>query len=180
MSPDLSQLAKSQKYEKRRQKAENESKILRNRELFIQERDADFEHALKLLDRIVRLFTEEFNENESRLFEDIDMLVSTLENARYYARLSIGGDNISPPESISIEERAFVDLIETMYSYSRSIRRMYRHEITLNEFAKNNEDLDDRILLYLLEIKKTDSNLILNNLKNMQKRIKTYREFISR
>jgi len=180
MSPDLNKLAKSKKYGYHRQKGNGDSKILRNRELFIRERDADFEHALKLLDRIVRLFTKEFNENESRLFDDIDMLVSTLENARYYARLSIGGDNISPPANISIEERAFVDLVETMYSYSRSIRRMYRHELTLNEYAINNEDLDDRILLYLLEIKKTDSNLILNNLKNMQKRIKTYYEFISR
>ena len=159
---------------------EESSKILRNRELFISERDAHFEHACKLLDRIVAIFPNEISENEGKLYKEIEMLVLTLENARFYARLSLGGNNVSPPSDISVEERAYVDLVETMYSYSRSIRRMFRHEVTLSEFAHSNEDLDDRLLLYVKEIQKTDSSLILNNLKNMQNRIKTYYEFISK
>ena len=159
---------------------EESSKILRNRELFILERDAHFEHACKLLDRIVAIFPKEVSENEGKLYKEIEMLVLTLENARFYARLSLGGSNVSLPPDISVEERAYVDLVETMYSYSRSIRRMFRHEVTLSEFAHSNEELDDRLLLYIKEIRKTDSSLILNNLRNMQNRIKTYHKFILR
>jgi len=158
----------------------SDSKILKNRRLFICERDDHFEHARKLLERIVRIFPKELNENESRLYQEIEMLVDTLEDARFFARLSLGGNNVHPPDNISIEERAYVDLIETMYSYSRSIRRMFRHEVTLSEYVHDNEKLDDRLLMYLMEIKQADSSLILNNLKNMQDRIKTYNEFISK
>lgn len=156
-----------------------EPPILRNKSVFRNLRDKSFSEAELLLDDIVSNLERYINADPlmDKISRCLEIVVDLLEDARYYARLSVGGDNVNPPRCVSDEERVYVDLIEMTYSYARSIRRIIRHESAiLNQIAMRN-NITPHIVDYLLEIRKEDDDLIAKNLQNLHKRLKLYRSF---
>ncbi|RLC41055.1 MAG: hypothetical protein DRH51_04070 [Candidatus Coatesbacteria bacterium] len=151
--------------------------IFKNRDLYVKYRNKAFSKAIGIKDDIIRRIKSNSGNDIQELYQLLDKLVSVLEDARYCARLSIGGNNIDPPETITVSERAFVDLIETMYSYARSTRRMARHELTLLEFSKSSKKLANNIYNYVKEANESEHNLILKNLQNITDRIELYRKY---
>jgi hypothetical protein len=161
-------------------KSINTEILLRNRRVFVQTREAYFEAATRSVDRILAFFPTDANYPEAnRLDGLLRELVNNLYHARYYARLSIGGNNVAPPEEINNTERAFVDHVETMYSYARSINRFLRHELLIESFAREHPDVAENLRRYLAEIRKSDFNLIHVNLHHMRKRLTVYNRFMN-
>jgi len=152
-----------------------EKVIFNNRNLYVRYRNRIFKNALEIMERLIKKIEKNFNNDIRELYSELDRLVSVLEDSRYFARLSIGGNNISPPDSISLDERAFVDLIETMYSYARSTRRIARHELTLLEFSESSKKLASNIKEYVSKTREQEHNLIFKDLLNMKDRIEVYR-----
>jgi len=153
-----------------------EKVIFNNRDLYVRNRDRIFKTAMESIDGLIRKIEKNLNNDIRELYSGLDRLVTILEDARYFARLSIGGNNLNPPETISLSERAFVDLIETMYSYSRSTRRIARHELTLLEFSESSKKLANNIKDYIQKTRKQEHNLIFKDLLNMKDRIDVYRK----
>jgi hypothetical protein len=106
-------------------------------------------------------------------------LVDLLYHARYYARLSAGGNNVDPPPEIGHEEQAYIDHVETMYSYSRSINRFVRHEMLIDSFVGRHPEVSDSFRAYLSEIRKSDANLIYVNLRSLRDRMRVYARFMN-
>jgi hypothetical protein len=155
----------------------NKEILLRNRTLFAKIRDKEFGSGASLVVDILEKY-DNGGENDLDLFMDeLDKLVSVFERARYCARMSVGGNNIAPPEDISYQERAFVDHIETMYSFARSIRRMLRHEIHVRDFLNAQKDLDENMADYVQTIKHTEANMVIGSLRSMLERIDLYSGF---
>ncbi|MGQ9705610.1 MAG: hypothetical protein ACUVWP_01225 [bacterium] len=153
-----------------------EKVIFNNRNLYIRYRNQTFKKALEIIEKLIKKIQSNLNNDIRELYSDLDRLVSVLEDARYFARLSIGGNNMNPPETISLDERAFVDLIETMYSYSRSTRRIARHELTLLEFSETSKKLARNIKEYIQKTREQEHNLIFKDLLNMKDRIDVYKK----
>jgi hypothetical protein len=63
-----------------------------------------------------------------------------------------------------------------MYSYSRSTRRIARHELTLLEFSESSKKLANNIKDYIQKTRKQEHNLIFKDLLNMKDRIDVYRK----
>lgn len=162
-------------------KSINTEILLRNRRLFIASRNEMFTRARLLVDRILVLFPKEtLGAADGRELErHISELVRTLFEARYYARMSIGGNNAAPPVEIDNLERAFVDHIETMYSYARSISRFLRHELLIESFIQEHPDVSEEFRGYLAEIRKSDFNLLHVNLQGMRNRLNVYDRFMN-
>lgn len=155
----------------------NREILLRNRILFAKIRDKEFARGAGL---VVDTLDRHDNGAENDLdpfMEDLNELVAVFERARYCARMSVGGNNINPPEDITYQERAFVDHIETMYSFARSIRRMLRHEIHVRDFLNAQENLDENMFNYVRTMKQTEANMVLGSLRTMLERIELYKEF---
>lgn len=161
----------------------NEEILLRNRRVFTRARDAEFKEATRLLDDILMEVAANNNRDPStpppQLKEKMAELVDRLYYARYYARLSVGGDPNNVPAEIDDHERAFIDHVETMYSYSRSINRLLRHEFLIESFVAENKDVSTSLSAYLKEIRKSDVNLIYANLNSMRERMKLFKRYIA-
>lgn len=158
----------------------DENAVLKNQELFRRLRNKAFIAAEELIDRTVANFERLKSADPlmEKLTAQMEEIVNTLEDARYFARLSVGGDNTNPPSQINDEERIFVDLVEMCYSYARSIRRITRHEsVILNHIALR-DNINPLIIDYLLEIRKADEDLIAKNMTNLQQRLKLYRRHL--
>ena len=84
----------------------NSEILLRNRQVFVKARDRAFGEAGRLVDEILALYGENGNESfEAEHLKDImARLVDRLYHARYYARLSAGGNNVDPPAEIDHED----------------------------------------------------------------------------
>ena len=162
-------------------KSTNTEILLRNRRLFIASRDDTFARARRLVDRILELFPDDAPGavDAAELEKRISELVRTLFEARYFARMSIGGNNAQPPPEIDNLERAFVDHVETMYSYSRSINRFLRHELLIESFVRDHPDVAEDLRGYLAEIRTSDFNLIHVNLHSMRNRLNVYDRFMN-
>jgi hypothetical protein len=155
----------------------NREVLLRNRMLFAKIRDDEFNRAIGLLVDVLERYDNGAENDLDRFMGDLDDLVSVLERSRYCARMSVGGNNIDPPEDITYQERAFVDHVETMYSFARSIRRMLRHEIHVRDFLNAQTDLDANMSEYVRTIKQTEANMVLGSLRTMYERIDLYKKF---
>jgi hypothetical protein len=158
----------------------DENAVLKNQELFKRLRNKAFTTAEELIDNMVENFERLKSADPlmEKLTSQLEEIVCTLEDARYFARLSVGGDNTNPPPQINDEERIFVDLVEMCYSYARSIRRITRHEsVILNHIALR-DNINPLIVDYLLEIRKADEDLIAKNMTNLQQRLKLYRRHL--
>lgn len=157
----------------------NEEILLRNRILFAKIRNEEFERGANLVVNILKKYDNTTENDLDRFMNELDELVSVFERARYCARMSVGGNNIAPPKEISYQERAFVDHIETMYSFARSIRRMLRHEIHVRDFLTAQKDLDENMADYVRTIKRTEANMVLGSLRSMLERIELYKSFFN-
>jgi hypothetical protein len=155
----------------------NREVLLRNRMLFAKIRDDEFNRGAGLLADVLERYGNDAENDLDRFMGDLDDLVSVFERARYCARMSVGGSNIGPPEDITYQERAFVDHVETMYSFARSIRRMLRHEIHVRDFLNAQTDLDANMSDYVRTIKQTEANMVLGSLRTMSERIDLYNKF---
>ncbi|UCH77774.1 MAG: hypothetical protein JSU81_08595 [Candidatus Coatesbacteria bacterium] len=161
-------------------KSTNVDILLRNRRLFARARDEKFAEAGRLVDEILGAY----GENGSELLDPTDLkdrmaaLVECLYHARYYARLSAGGNNAEPPPDIGYDEQAYIDHVETMYSYSRSINRFLRHELLVDSFVHHHPDVSGDLRAYLAEIRKSDVNLLYLNLRSLRERMRVYGRFM--
>jgi hypothetical protein len=157
----------------------NEEILLRNRILFAKIRNEEFERGANLVVDILGKYDSATENDLDRFMGELDELVSVFERARYCARMSVGGNNIAPPDEVSYQERAFVDHIETMYSFARSIRRMLRHEMHVRDFLNAQKDLDENMADYVQTIKQTEANMVLGSLRSMLDRIELYKRFFN-
>ena len=158
----------------------DENAVLKNQNLFRRLRNKAFTAAEELIDNMVENFERLKNADPllEKLTAQMEGIVNTLEDARYFARLSVGGDNTNPPPQINDEERIFVDLVEMCYSYARSIRRITRHETVILNHIALRDNINPLIVDYLLEIRKADEDLIAKNMTNLQQRLKLYRRHL--
>lgn len=154
--------------------------LLRNRQVFVKARDRAFGEAGLLVDDILALYGDDGTESfeAERLRNMMTRLVDLLYHARYYARLSAGGNNADPPPQIDCTEQAYIDHIETMYSYSRSINRFVRHETLIDSFVGEHPEVSENFKAYLTEIRKSDANLVYTNLRSLRERMRAYRRFM--
>jgi hypothetical protein len=161
-------------------KSINAEILLRNRQVFVKGRDDAFREAGRLVDEILELYGENGTEyfDPGQLEDLMVRLVDRLYHARYYARLSAGGNNASPPAEIDHAEQAHIDHIEAMYSYARSIYRCARHEMLIDSFVRDHPEVSENFKTYLAEIRKSDANLIYINLCSLRKRMRTYHRFM--
>ena len=156
----------------------NEDILLRNRELFRRYRDDCFKNAVGIIYEVLNRFDnkaieiDDFGELSSKVFN----MVAELEDARFFGRMSVGGNNIAPPESVNHRERAWVDQIETTYSFARSIRRFLRHDLQLIDFSGGSEGINGDMSRYINVIHQRDIDFILNNLNKMIERIEAFSE----
>lgn len=155
--------------------------LLRNRQIFVKARDGAFGEAGLLVDEILALYGENGTESfEAEHLKNImARLVDRLYHARYYARLSAGGNNVDPPSEIDHAEQAYIDHVETMYSYARSINRFVRHEMLIDSFVGDHPDVSENLKAYLAEIRKSDANLIYINLRSLRERMRAYGRFMN-
>lgn len=155
--------------------------LLRNRHVFQKARDRAFEEAALLVDDILALYGDNGTEpfEAGRLQNMMARLVDSLYHARYYARLSAGGNNANPPPEIDYTEQAYIDHVETMYSYSRSINRFVRHETLIDSFVGEHPEVSENLKAYLGEIRKSDANLVYTNLRSLRERMRAYRRFMN-
>jgi hypothetical protein len=155
--------------------------LLRNRQVFVKARDRAFGEAGFLVDDILALYGDNGTESfqTERLQSMMARLVDRLYHARYYARLSAGGNNADPPPEIDYTEQAYIDHIETMYSYSRSINRFVRHETLIDSFVGDHPEVSENLKAYLAEIRKSDANLVFTNLRSLRERMRAYRRFMN-
>lgn len=151
----------------------------KNKELFRVKRDESFLESINILDKIIKKFPESNGDKHfMTIFQYINQLVDKLNDAKYYANRTIGGNNTKIEDTLEISERAYTDLIETIYLHSRSIKRMYEHEMRIQEFVKNNEITNINIIEYVDKFKMNEHHLIYENLKNMKERIDDFNLFI--
>ncbi|UCE28230.1 MAG: hypothetical protein JSW52_05655 [Candidatus Coatesbacteria bacterium] len=155
----------------------NQEVLLRNRMLFAKIRDNEFNRGAGLLVKILARYENGAENDLDRFMKELDDMVSVFERARYCARMSVGGNNVNPPDDITYQERAFVDHVETMYSFARSIRRMLRHEIHVRDFLDAQTDLDANMSDYARTIQRTEANMVLGSLRTMSERIDLYKGF---
>lgn len=152
--------------------------LLRNRRVFARARDEAFAAAARLLDDVIA--QSEAEGPSAKLKDVMAALVDKLFHARYYARLSAGGNNLVPPPEVEDWERAYIDHVETMYSYSRSINRLLKHEVLMEDFAEDHPDVAADLATYLREIRKSDVNLIHENLHSMRERMVIFNRLMNR
>ena len=156
--------------------------LLRNRRVFANARDAAFANAGNLIDEILA----RYGENGAELMDPDELknlmadLVDLLYHARYFARLSAGGNNLHPPPEIDYVEQAYIDHVETTYSYSRSINRFVRHELLIDSFVREHTDVSEDFKTYLAEIRKSDANLIYINLRSLRERMRVFARYVDR
>jgi hypothetical protein len=162
-------------------KSTNNEVLLRNRRVFANARDAAFGDAGKLIDEILAHYGENGVElvDPDRLKKLIAALVDRLFHARYFARLSVGGNNVDLPPEIDHVEQAYIDHVETTYSYSRSINRFVRHELLIDSFTREHPDVSEDLKAYLREIRKSDANLIYANLRSLRERMRVFVHFMN-
>lgn len=155
--------------------------LLRNRRVFAHARDVAFGDAGKLVDEILARCGENGVEliDPVRLKKLIAALVDRLFYARYYARLSVGGNNSELPPEIDTVEQAYIDHVETTYSYSRSINRFVRHELLIDSFVREHPDVSEDFKAYLWEIRKSDANLMYANLRSLRERMRVFAHFMN-
>ncbi len=160
----------------------NREVLLRNRGVFMKARDDAFAAAEKVVDEILsgRKTQRAVAASPQDLQDTMARLVDRLYHARYFARLSAGGNTYEPPPEVDYRERAYVDHVEAMYSYSRSINRLLRHETLIDSFAREHPDVSAELRGYLNEIRKSDVNLIYANLRSMKERMNRFRRFMTR
>ncbi len=162
-------------------KSTNTEVLLRNRRLFARARDVAFADAGQLIDEILARYGENGAEliDPGRLKELIAALVDRLFHARYFARLSAGGNNLNPPPEIDQVEQAYIDHVETTYSYSRSINRFVSHEQLIDSFVREHPDVSEDFKAYLWEIRKSDANLMYANLRSLRERMRVFAHFMN-
>jgi hypothetical protein len=159
----------------------NTEVLLRNRRVFANARDAAFASAGKLIDEILTCYGENGAESiaPGRLKSLLASLVDRLFHARYFARLSAGGNSADPPPEIDYVEQAYIDHVETTYSYSRSINRFLRHELLIDSFVREHPDVSEDFKAYLIEIRKSDANLIYINLRSLRERMRVFERYMN-
>lgn len=159
----------------------NTDVLLRNRRVFARARDVNFGAAGRLVDEILAYFGENGAEliEPERVKNMVASLVDRLYHARYFARLSAGGNNAAPAPEIDHAEHAYIDHVETMYSYARSINRFVRHELLIDSFVREHPDVSYELKAYLGAIRKSDANLIFNNLRSLRERMNVYGHFMN-
>ncbi len=163
-------------------KSTNTDVLLRNRRVFANARDAAFANAGNLIDEILA----RCGENGADLIDPYELknlmasLVDRLYHARYFARLSAGGNNLRPPPEIDYVEQAYIDHVETTYSYSRSVNRFVRHGLLIDSFVREHPDVSEDFKTYLTEIRKSDRNLIYVNLRSLRERMRVFADYMGR
>ncbi len=157
-------------------KSINAEILLRNRGICVKARDEAFARAGGLVDEILARYGDDgaVLMDPEELRNLMASLVDLLFHARYFARLSAGGNNTDPPPEIDYLEQAYIDHVETAYSYSRSINRFVRHELLIDSFVREHPDVSDDFKAYLEEIRRSDANLIYLNLRNLRERIRVF------
>ena len=155
--------------------------LLRNRRVFANARDDAFAQAGRLIDQILARYGENGDElmETAELKELMTSLVDRLYHARYFARLSAGGNNLAPPPDIDHVEQAYVDHVETTYSYSRSINRFVRHEMLIDSFVREHPDVSEDFKTYLGEIRKSDAHLTYMNLRSLRERMRVFARYMN-
>jgi hypothetical protein len=155
--------------------------LLRNRRVFANARDAAFADAGKLIDEILACYGGNGGESiaPGRLKKLLSSLVDRLFHARYFARLSAGGNSTAPPPEIDHVEQAYIDHVETTYSYSRSINRFLRHELLIDSFVREHPDVSEDFKAYLVEIRTSDANLIYLNLRSLRERMRVFARYMN-
>jgi hypothetical protein len=149
--------------------------------VFATARDAAFANAGTLIDEILA----RYGENGTELMQTAELkklmvsLVERLYHARYYARLSAGGNNLEPPPEIDHVEQTYIDHIETTYSYSRSINRFVRHELLIDSFVREHPDVSEDFKVYLGEIRKSDAHLTYLNLRSLRERMRVFARYMN-
>jgi hypothetical protein len=157
-------------------KSINAEILLRNRRVCAKARDEAFAEATRLVDTIIARCRGDgaVSINPEELRNLMTSLVDFLFHARYFARLSVGGTNVNPPTEIDYLEQAYIDHVETAYSYSRSINRFARHESLIDSFVREHPDVSADFKAYLEEIRRSDANLIYLNLRHLRERIRVF------
>lgn len=154
----------------------NEDILLRNRALYRKYRDEAFKHAVAIIYDVLNRFDNkpikkgDFGELSSKVFS----MVAKLEDARFFGRMSVGGNNIAPPASVDHRERAWVDHIETTYSFARSIARFLRHDLQLIDYSEGYGEMNGDMSQYIDVIHQGDVDFILSNLEKMIERIEVF------
>jgi hypothetical protein len=163
-------------------KSINTEVLLRNRRVCARARDAAFADAARLVDEIVARYGDDGAElmDPEELRTLMASLVDRFFHARYFARLSAGGNIVEPPAEIDYVEQAYIDHVETAYSYSRSINRFARHELLIDSFVREHPDVSGDFKAYLEEIRKSDANLIYINLRYLRERIRVFARLVNR
>lgn len=154
----------------------NEDILLRNRALFRKYRDDSFKSAVAIIYDVLNRFDNKPIERGDfgKLSDEVLKMVDRLEDARFFGRMSVGGNNIAPPESVEHRERAWVDQIETTYSFARSIRRFLRHDLQLIEYSDGYKEMNGDMSRYIDVIHQRDIEFVLNNLNKMIERIEIF------
>ncbi len=154
----------------------NEDILLRNRELYRKYRDEAFENAVAIIYDVLNRFDNKPIEKGdfSELSDKVFLMVAKLEDARFFGRMSVGGNNIAPPASVDHRERAWVDHIETTYSFARSIGRFLRYDLQLIDYSKGFKDMNGDMSEYIDLIHRGDVDFILSNLNKMIERIEVF------
>jgi hypothetical protein len=149
--------------------------------VFANARDDAFGQAGRLIDQILARYGENGHElmETAELKTLISSLVDRLYHARYFARLSAGGNNTAPPPEIDHVEQAYVDHVETTYSYSRSINRFVRHELLIDSFVREHPDVSDDFKTYLADIRKSDAHLTYLNLRSLRERMRVFARYMN-
>jgi hypothetical protein len=157
--------------------AKNVELILRNRKSYLRDRYAAMVRAEKILKWLIDNFLtfsaqpERFDEIGAR----ITNLMKELEQARFFARRAVGGNPEYAPPQISVQERAYVDHIETLYSNSRTIERFYRHHRRLRQLVGSVADGDSTMEDFMVRAEASDREMIYHHLLNMRFRIESAR-----
>jgi hypothetical protein len=162
-------------------KSINAEIILRNRRVCAKARDEAFADAARLVDGMLARCRDggPVLLNPEELRNRMALLVDLLFHARYFARLSAGGTNESPPAEIDYLEQAYIDHVETAYSYSRSINRFARHESLIYSFVREHPNVSEDFKAYLEEIRRSDANLIYLNLRHLRERIRVFARLVN-
>lgn len=153
--------------------------VNKNIDLFKAKRDEKFLTAVGILEKLLKRFPESNGDKHYvTMFQYIERLVYTLNDAEYYAKLSINRRCSNISEQINVGEQAYTDLIETIFKHSQSIKRMYEHEMKLQKLVEQNNIKEKNVCDYVDKNKKSEHELIYKNLKNMKDRIDNYNIYI--
>jgi hypothetical protein len=159
--------------------AKNEEMLLRNRKSYLRDRDDSMTKVEKILKGLIDNFLTFSTQPErfDQIGDQVIGLMKELEHTRFFARRAVGGNPAYAPPRITVEERAYVDHIETIYSNSRTIERFYRHHRRLRQLVGSVANGDSSMEDFMVRAEASDREMIYHHLLNMRFRIESARDF---